>query len=117
MRFVLDQNVPASVRTVLTREGHDAWTVGDAGLSRAEDDELSVYADRHAAVLVSFDVEFMERRRTNAIGRHVRLRCDEPDAAAVLRVHLKEVLEYLEREHVTVTVSIAGVKADSKWRG
>lgn len=59
----------------------------------------------------------MQRRRANAIGRHVRLRCTEPDAAAVLRAHLKEVLEFLEREHVTVTVSRDGVKADSDWRG
>ena len=59
----------------------------------------------------------MQRRQANAIGRHVRLRCAEPDAVAVLRAHLKEVPEYLEREHVTVTVSIDGVKADSNWRG
>ena len=74
-----------------------------------------MYAERQAAVLVSLDAEFMQRRRTNAIGRHVRLRCSEPAAAAVLRTHLKEVLEYLEREHVTVTVSREGVKADSGW--
>jgi hypothetical protein len=45
------------------------------------------------------------------------LRAAPVDAAAVLRAHLKEVLEYLEREHVTVTVSIDGVKADSNWKG
>jgi hypothetical protein len=32
----------------------------------------------------------------------VSLRCPEPDAAAILRGCLKEVLEYLEREHLTV---------------
>lgn len=115
MRFVLDQDVPASVRTILIHEGHVAWPAYEAGLSRAEDDDLSVYAERQAAVLVSLDAEFMRRRRTNAIGRHVRLRCTEPAAAAVLRTHLTEVLEYLEREHVTVTVSRKGVKADSDW--
>lgn len=117
MRFVLDQDVPASVRTLLIHEGHDAWPVYEAGLSRAEDDDLSVYAERQAAVLVSLDAEFMLRRRANPIGRHVRLRCTEPEAAAVLRAHLKEVLEYLQREHVTVTVSRDGVKADSRWGG
>jgi predicted nuclease of predicted toxin-antitoxin system len=115
VRFVLDQDVPASVRTMLTREGHDAWLASEAGLSRAEDDDLTVYAARHAAVLVSFDVEFMQRRSANAIGRHIRLRCAEPEAAEVLRGRLKEVLEYLEREHVTVTVSRDAVKADSHW--
>lgn len=112
---MLDQDVPASVRTMLIREGHDAWPAWEAGLSRAGDDDLTVYAERQSAVLVSLDAEFMQRRRASAIGRHVRLRCSEPDAAAVLRAHLKEVLEYLERDHVTVTVSRNGVKADSGW--
>ena len=102
---------------MLIHEGHDAWPAYEAGLSRAEDDDLTVYAERQGAGLVSLDAEFMQRRRSNAIGRHIRLRCTEPDAAAVLRVHLKEVLEYLEREHVTITVSRNGVKADSDWRG
>lgn len=41
----------------------------------------------------------MLRRRRNPIGRHVRLRCAEPEAAAVLEVRLSEVLAYLERDH------------------
>ena len=41
--------------------------------------------------------------------------CREPDAATVLRVHLAEVIEYLERDHVTLTVSPDGLKADSEW--
>jgi hypothetical protein len=57
----------------------------------------------------------MQRRQANPIGRHVRLRCSEPEAAAVLSGCLREVLEYLEREHVTVTVSQTQVKADSDW--
>jgi predicted nuclease of predicted toxin-antitoxin system len=115
VRFVLDHDVPVSVRTMLIREGHETWSAGDAGLAVAEDDDLTIYSERQGAVLVSLDVEFMRRRRANAIGRHVRLRCTEPAAAAVLRTHLKEVLDYLEREHVTVTVSRDGVKADSDW--
>ena len=43
------------------------------------------------------------------------LRCTEPDAADVLEAHLQEVLRYLNRDHVTVTVSRDGVKADSDW--
>jgi predicted nuclease of predicted toxin-antitoxin system len=115
VRFVLDNDVPVSVRAMLLREGHDAWSANDAGLADAEDDDLTIYAARRSSVLVSLDVQFMRRRRTNAIGRHVRLRCPEPEAAGVLRGHLKEVLEYLARDHVTVTVSRDGVKADSDW--
>ena len=115
MRFFLDNDVPVSVRTMLLREGHEAWSANEAGLATAEDDDLTVYAVRQDAVLVSLDEQFMQRRRANAIGRHVRLRCQEHEAAAVLHQCLKEVLEYLERDHVTVTVSRAGVKADSDW--
>jgi predicted nuclease of predicted toxin-antitoxin system len=115
VRFVLDNDVPVSVRTMLLREGHEAWSAYQAGLADAEDDDLTIYAARRDAVLVSLDVQFMQRRSVNAIGRHVRLRCLEPEAAAVLRGRLKEVLEYLERDHVTVIVSRDKVKADSDW--
>lgn len=114
MRFFLDNDVPVTVQAALNRHGHEAWSAHEAGLAEAEDD-LTVYAAKRRAVLVSLDVEFMQRRRKNAIGRHVWLRCAEPDAAVVLVRHLKEVLEYLERDHVTVTVSGHGVKADSDW--
>jgi hypothetical protein len=101
---------------MLVREGHVAWSAGEAGLAAAEDDDLTIYAVRHDAVLISLDEQFMQRRRANAVGRHVRLRCPEPEAAAVLRGWLKKGLDYLEREHVTVTVSRDQVKADSDWR-
>ena len=115
MRFVLDNDVPVSVRAMLQRYGHEAWSAHEAGLAEGEDDDLTVYAVERRSVLVSLDAQFMQRRRANAIGRHVRLRCPEPDAAVVLARHLKEVLDYLERDHVTVTVSRDGVKADSDW--
>jgi predicted nuclease of predicted toxin-antitoxin system len=116
VRFFLDNDVPVSVGTMLRRHGHLCWTANDAGLAdEGEDDNLTVYAAKHQAVLVSLAAQFMRRRRANAIGRHVRLRCTEPEAAAVLGGHLKEALEYLERDHVTVTVSRDGVKADSDW--
>ena len=66
--------------------------------------------------MVTMDREFSERRRKNPIGRHIRLRCHEPEAASILRNHLAEVLEYLKRDHVTLTVSKHGVKADSEWQ-
>jgi predicted nuclease of predicted toxin-antitoxin system len=115
VRFVLDNDVPVSVRAMLLHEGHEAWSAHEAGLAEAEDDDLTIYAARRRSVLVSLDAQFMQRRRANAIGRHVRLRCLEPEAAGVLRGHLKKVLEYLERDHVTVTVSRDKVTADSDW--
>lgn len=101
---------------MLRRHGHDSWTAADAGLAaEGRDDNLSVYAAEHQAALVTLDREFTLRRRRNPIGRHVGLRCTEPEAADVLAARLVEVLEYLERDHVTVVVSKLEVKADSSW--
>ena len=51
--------------------------------------------------MVTMDREFSERRRKNPIGRHIRLRCHEPEAASILRNHLAEVLEYLNLSVIT----------------
>ncbi|SRR6266851_7574622 len=102
---------------MLRDEGHDAWTAADARLdAEPQDDVLTVYAANHGAALVTMDPEFSERRRENPIGRHIRLRCREPDAAGVMRSHLADVLAYLERDHVMLTVSKDGVRADSEWQ-
>ncbi len=116
MRFFLDNDVPVSVGRMLQSHGHDWWTAADAGLAaEGQDDNLSVYAARRGAVLVTLDREFTRRRKRNPIGRHVMLRCNEPEAAKVLDVRLAEVLAYLERDHVTVIVSKLQVKAESVW--
>lgn len=116
MRFFLDHNVPASVGMTLRHLGHDCWTAAQAGLAaEGQDDNLTVYAAEHDAVLVTLDRRFMQRRRANPIGRHIRLHCTEPEAAACIALHLAEVLPLLERDHVIITVSRDAVKADSEW--
>jgi predicted nuclease of predicted toxin-antitoxin system len=116
VRFFLDNDVPVSVRTMLIAKGHECWTAAQAGLAaEGQDDNLTVYAARRDAVLVTLDRQFIQRRRANPIGRHIRLRCAEPEAAACLANCLDEVLEFLARDHVTVTVSREGTKADSAW--
>lgn len=101
---------------MLRGEGHECWTASDAGLAiEGQDDNLTIYADDKNAVLVTMDKEFSLRRRTNAIGRHIWLRCPEPDAAAMLRSRLGEVLPCLERDRVTITVPSGGVRAESGW--
>ncbi len=116
MRFFLDNDVPVSVGRMLRRHGHVCWTAADAGLAaEGQDDNLSVYADDRHAVVVTLDREFTLRRRKNPIGRHVQLRCAEPEAAEVLQTWLPEILGYLERDHVMVIVSMRQAKADSSW--
>lgn len=68
-RFFLDHDVPASVAAMLRAEGHQCWTANEAGLAtESQDDNLTVYADEHRAVLVTLDREFSQRRLKNSIG-------------------------------------------------
>jgi predicted nuclease of predicted toxin-antitoxin system len=97
VRFVLDQDVDARVAATLRAQGHDAWTVSGAGLARAVDDALTVYACNHGAVLLTHDVEFSTRRRKNVVGWHVFLRCNEWDGVVVVKQHLDTIQPVLER--------------------
>jgi predicted nuclease of predicted toxin-antitoxin system len=116
VRFLLDHDVDAAVGQMLLRQGHDCWTAGSAGLARARDDELTVWAAEHQAVLVSTDGEFGQRRLHNAIGQRLWLRCSDWEASEVLADHLDEVLTLLEaRSDLTVRVSKEGFSDSSKW--
>lgn len=117
MRFVCDHDVDARLAATLRRLGHDAWTAADAGLFKAADDELPVYAIDHDAVLLSHDTKFSLRRRRNVIGRHIYLRCKEWDAAELVERYLLDVLPVLERHpDVWVQLSSAGPKLSFDWQ-
>jgi predicted nuclease of predicted toxin-antitoxin system len=116
VRFFLDNMVPVDVRRMLHAQGHHCWTAAEAGLAdQPKDDNLTVYAAKLHAVLVTLDKEFSQRRLKNSIGHHIWLRCPEPEAAGLLRAHLAEVLRLLHRADVTITVSKKGVDAKSTW--
>lgn len=116
MRFLLDHDVDAAVGRMLRHRGHECWTAGSAGLARAKDDELTVWAVEHQAVLVSTDTEFSQRRMQNSIGRHVWLRCNDWEASEVLANQLDNVLNLLEaRSDVTIRVSKDSLSDSSKW--
>ena len=116
VRFLLDHDVDAAVGPMLRQRGHECWTAGSAGLARAKDDELTVWAAEHQAVVVSTDGEFSQRRMQNAIGWHIRLRCSDWEAGDVLADHLDEVLILLEaRNDLAVRVSKEGLSDSSRW--
>jgi predicted nuclease of predicted toxin-antitoxin system len=111
VRFFLDNNVDAAVRTVLFRAGHVCWTAASAGLAAANDDSIAVYADQKNAVLVSHDKAFAERHKRNTTGKHLWLRCEPPDAAQIVDRHLSEILQQLASlSHVVVEVSAERVR-------
>lgn len=116
MRFVLDQNVDARLGRVFRSHGHECWPVGRANLAPAADDELTAYACDKDAVMVTHDVEFSQRRARNVIGRHLQLRCEEPDAVGLVTLHFDAIIASLQSsEHVFVQVSADGCTLSRKW--
>lgn len=85
-----------AVGVMLRREGHHCLSAQEVGLSGADDDDVSVYAHNHHAVVVSHDEALSRRRRKNVYGKHVWLRCREEAAPDLLRHHLTEVVEQLD---------------------
>lgn len=114
MFFLLDHDVDAAVGRMLRRHGHTCETAGAVGLATAADDDLTVWATSHRAVLISQDIEFMRRRMKNAIGHHLWLRCDAWDATDVLASHLDEIVARLSaRPDLTIRASKDEDLADS----
>jgi len=84
------------------------WSASEAGLSTAEDDDLTVYAMNKDAVVVTHDREFSRRRQKAPHGMHIWLDCESWDAADRLAAVLHRIIPDFEREpdvfaHVTAT--------------
>lgn len=111
-RFLLDNDVDVEVGRVLRRAGHDvvtAWEVGLAGRDSAPDDALTVYAHDTDRVVVTHDKEFTLRRRSNSVGRHVRLVCDQSDAPDVVTRHADALVEMLGwKDNVVIELGVRG---------
>ena len=96
MRFVLDEDCDVGLVRIFAKAHHQCWSIRDAGLTRAGDDEVAVYADDKGAVLISHDQELFDRRRERDFGHHIYLKCLEYDARKVVRVHLDEIVRLLD---------------------
>jgi hypothetical protein len=116
VRFVLDQDVDAGLVGVLVRRGHDAWTVASAGIPDASDDDISVYAAKLGAVVVTHDEEFSARRRRNPHGGHIPLGCSEPDAISVVEGKLDALIDAMTPfQDVFVYLSKSELAVHLKW--
>jgi predicted nuclease of predicted toxin-antitoxin system len=117
VRFVCDEDVSADVAARLRQLRHEAWTIADAGLYRVSDDEVTVYATNHKAVVLTHDIEFSRRRRRNVIGWHIQLRCKEWEAADLLAAYLGELLPIMRaKPDVFIALSKHGHKESYGWR-
>lgn len=116
MRFFLDENVEYEVARRLKTLGHEAWSAVDAGLSSSNDDEVTVYAQDHNAILLTHDREFSARRRKNVVGFHVELRCPETEAAELLTKRIDTILDLVSRfDDVFISLSKERLDMSHRW--
>lgn len=62
MRFLIDAQLPPALSSWLAERGHDAEHVMDCGLQSASDREIWDFAVSSAAVIVTKDEDFAQRR-------------------------------------------------------
>jgi predicted nuclease of predicted toxin-antitoxin system len=58
VKFLIDNQLPATLAKYLCTKGHDAHHVLDVGLASAEDGEICQYAAEHTLVIVTKDEDF-----------------------------------------------------------
>ena len=117
LRFVCDQDIDAAVAATLRRLGHEAWTAANAGLSAVGDDELTVYADKQSAVLLTHDVEFSQTTPAQR-RRQARLAALRRDGRRRLSIeeHIHELVDALSvRKDVWVRLSAEGLSLSFAW--
>ncbi len=58
MKFLIDQSLPLRAAAALRKEGYDALHAGEAGLSRAPDDEILGWCRTEDRIVVTPDSDF-----------------------------------------------------------
>ena len=116
MRFVLDEDVDASVVGALVSLGHEAWTVPQSGLQSVNDETVAVYGHQRSATVITHDKEFSAWRKRNCVGRHLQLKCDEPDAVELVERHMAGIVAVMERyEDIFCELGWSGASYIFQW--
>ena len=97
LRFVLDHDVDAAALRVLRDRGWWAHSLSELGSYDVADETVAIIADERDAVAVTVDVEFSTWRRRQLIGRHLHLRCVDPEVVPVLERRIDDVASALAR--------------------
>lgn len=62
MKFIVDHQLPPTLARWLIARGHQANHVFMLGLGEADDDKIWLFASSQAAVVITKDADFAERR-------------------------------------------------------
>jgi predicted nuclease of predicted toxin-antitoxin system len=100
VKFLIDNQLPATLATFLNSKGHECRHVLDAGLAAAKDEEIAGYAAKHSLVIVTKDEDFYQRAMHARSGIQVvwvRLRnCRKSVLLAVFDSLLPSIIGALE---------------------
>jgi len=103
MKFILDENVPVSVRDVLENNEHRVELIVEHAARGAKDPVVATISEKLDAVLMSFDGDFEKiapripkgaRRRYRRLSR-IWLQCNEYQASQ----RLQKALSLIESEY------------------
>jgi predicted nuclease of predicted toxin-antitoxin system len=62
VHFLIDADLPRSLKPLIERYGHDATDVRDIGLGSAKDPPIAAYAQAHRVCLLTGDFGFADIR-------------------------------------------------------
>jgi len=99
-RFVLDEDVPASLAVALRQAGHEASRVQEVGLRGASDREVFDFAQSEGAALITADVDFAEARALGGESHHglVLLRMPPEMPARAVTIESMRLLDQIGEE-------------------
>ena len=108
MRFLLDQDVYAVTARFLRSAGHDVVSAGEAGLSRAGDEELLWTAQKQRRIFVTRDRDFGNLVFVKVMGTGVIYLRILPSTVHAVHAELERVLGmYSEEELATAFVVVS----------
>ena len=99
MRFLVDNQLPATLSRCLVKLGHESVHVSDVGFDGSTDKQIWDYAVRQGYVIISkdadfFDLQLTQRKCTPVIW--VRLgNCRTGYLCSVFERHIKAIVEQL----------------------
>jgi predicted nuclease of predicted toxin-antitoxin system len=116
MKLLLDQDVYAITKRLLSSRGHDVVTVAQIGLSRADDEEILRIAQEQGRILVTRDRDFGNLVFVKALGSGVLYLRVLPSTQGAVHDELEFVLEtYTEQELARAFVVIEADGHRIRW--
>ena len=99
MKLLLDQGLPRSTVSQLSKTGIEAVHVGEIGMAAAGDAEILAFAEQHSRVVVTLDADFhtLLARSGGAGPSVIRVRIEGLRAAGLADL-FKDVLEICKED-------------------